>query len=336
MPLLRVDETFVEHLENVGLDVPQAKARDLSRDLPHEVRAGRLLQRPVEEVAFDGAHDPLFGQGRPRQHGVRIIDRKVEHPRRDRLHHDHEVGVLQEQGVAAHLLPISFAEETIPQVALEPHLRVVLQLGPKGFEHHLGAGEGQAPAAKCLGDNSWFWSQIGAIREKRLQPRHQLVGTLGIRRIAREFVEFVAAHSIGDEGGAVGGKARYRRGAAGARRGVGDIVRHAAKDVANLPAQIALQLDDRGAPEGVDAAGVVEQIDLVRDVLVGRPEARSQQLDDVAAQGLMARPPGDRSHQLGESVLAPGHVQNAAIKGLSGPRRIGPTVLRSEGDVRAN
>ena len=94
MPLVRIDETFVKHLQNVRLDVAQAEAGSLFRHLAHQFRPGRRLQRPVEEIRLHGTDDPLVRQRPTGQQGRRIIDRQVQYAGGDRLDDDREIGVL--------------------------------------------------------------------------------------------------------------------------------------------------------------------------------------------------------------------------------------------------
>ena len=61
VPLVRVDQAFVQDLQHVGLDVAQAEAGGALGDLSHQVGAGGQAERPVEEIRLDRAQDALIG-----------------------------------------------------------------------------------------------------------------------------------------------------------------------------------------------------------------------------------------------------------------------------------
>jgi len=94
VPLVRVDQAFVQDFQHVRLDIAQAEPGDFPRHLAHQVHARLQLQRPVEEIRLDRAEDALVRQGAAGQQGGGVVNRQVQHPRRDRFHHDREIGVL--------------------------------------------------------------------------------------------------------------------------------------------------------------------------------------------------------------------------------------------------
>ena len=148
MPLVGIDQALVEALEHVDLDVAQAEAHRLPGKRAHQVSAASGEQRPVEEVGLDGADDAFVRQQPARQHLRRIVDRQIEHARRDRLHEDGQIGVLEEQRVAADVVAIDLAQQSIPQVALQPHFGMVADLGPQPPKFRMRAAEGEAVAGR--------------------------------------------------------------------------------------------------------------------------------------------------------------------------------------------
>jgi hypothetical protein len=62
MTFVRVDQTLVQHLEHVGLDVGQAEPGGFGSHLPHQICAGWTLQRPIEEVRLNGPQDALVSK----------------------------------------------------------------------------------------------------------------------------------------------------------------------------------------------------------------------------------------------------------------------------------
>jgi len=121
--------------------------------------------------------------------------------------------------------------------------------------------------------------------------------SLGVGRVAGQLLQRTLTQRVSDEGCAVRREAGHRARAARARGGIGEVGRHTREHVVQLFPQVAFQLDDRGAPHRVDAAAAVQQIDLVRNLLMRRGEAGVQQLGDVTAQRLVARPGRDGAHQ---------------------------------------
>jgi hypothetical protein len=93
----------------------------------------------------------------------------------------------------------------------------------------------------------------------------------------------------------------------GAAGSVGEVVGHPRPHIGQLFPEIGFQLDHRRAPHRVDAAAVIEQIELVGDLVVRGAEALAQQFGDMAAQGLMAWPPRHGANEFGKLVTPPGH-----------------------------
>lgn len=139
--------------------------------------------------------------------------------------------------------------------------------------------------------NAWATARLRrqavAVGEQGFEPGHQLARPVRVGVVAPELGQCAVQQLVADEGGAVGGDPGDRARAGRAARGIGEVVRHAGLDVGQLAAEVGLELDDGGAPHGVDAAAVVEQVDLVGDLVVGRAEAFAQEFGDVAAQGLV-------------------------------------------------
>ena len=109
MTLVRVNQTFVKHLEHVGLDVGEAEPGGFGSNLPHQIGAGGTFQWPIKEVGFDRAENALVGERSARKQSLRIRHRKIEHTVGNSLDHDGQVGVLEEKRILADLLAVGFA-----------------------------------------------------------------------------------------------------------------------------------------------------------------------------------------------------------------------------------
>lgn len=181
--------------------------------------------------------------------------------------------MLQEQRVLAHALAVGLAQQPVPQLALEAHLRVRLQRRPERVQRQAGAAERHARAAERLRDGARLRREIRPLRQQRLQPSRQLAGAVRVRVVAGQLLQRPVAQGVGDEGRAVRRQPGDRARAARPGGRVRQVVGHPGEHVAFFPPQVALQLDDGGAPHRVDAAAVVEQIHLVGDLLVRRAEA---------------------------------------------------------------
>ncbi len=114
MPLLRIDQALVQHFQHIGLDVGQPEPGGLRRHLPHQGRSRRSLERPIEEVRLDRAQDALVGQPAAGEQARRVVHRQIQHAGGDRLDHDRQVGVLQEQRILADILAVRLAQQPVP------------------------------------------------------------------------------------------------------------------------------------------------------------------------------------------------------------------------------
>ena len=274
--LVRIDQAFIQDFQHVGFDVRQAEAGGLQRDVTHQIRPGRQPQGPVEEIGFHRAQYALVRQRAARQQRRGVGYRQVQHARGDRLYDNGQVGVLQEQRIVADVLAIGFTQQPVPQLPLQPHLGMVAQFGPQRLQRHAAAAEDHAVATKGLRHHAWLRHEIRRVGEQQFQPGQQLVPTLRVSGIPRQFPQRAVAQHIGDERGAVGCQPGHRTRTSGPPSGIGEVIRHAREHVVQFAPQVALQLDDRGAPHRVDAATAVQQIDLVTDFLIRRVEARPQ------------------------------------------------------------
>lgn len=66
----------------------------------------------------NSSDDAFVRQEPTRQHLRRVADLQIEDARRDRLHEDGQIGVLEEQRVAADVVAVHLAQQSVPQVAL--------------------------------------------------------------------------------------------------------------------------------------------------------------------------------------------------------------------------
>ncbi len=58
MPLLAVDQRFVENLQNVAFDLGETETPDMVHDAAHEVFALSIRQNPIKKIAFNRAGNP--------------------------------------------------------------------------------------------------------------------------------------------------------------------------------------------------------------------------------------------------------------------------------------
>ncbi len=99
--LRRVDQAFVQRLQDVGFDIAQAKARRLPGDSPNQILPARKLQDPIEKIAFDRALDTDLVEGLAGKNRSGVVGRQVEHPRRDRFGNHGQVGMLEKKRIVA-------------------------------------------------------------------------------------------------------------------------------------------------------------------------------------------------------------------------------------------
>ncbi len=303
--LVGIDQALVEALKHVDLDVAQAEANRLRGERAHQVDAASGEQRPVEEIGLDGTDDAFVRQEPTRQHLCRIADLQIEDARRDRLHEDGQIGVLEEQRVAADVVAVDLAQQSIPQVALQPHFGMVADLGPEPLEFRVRAAEGEAVAAEGERYRDRRRHHLGNGGEQRLEPAQQPLGVIDIDVVASDRCESAAIQRVGEQRRPVGGKTDGGPAGRAAAARVGQIIGHPGDHIALLAAKVALQLDDGGAPRHVDAPTVVDEVALVLQFAERGAEAFSQQFRDQAAQRLVSRPGGHRSDDVGQAISAP-------------------------------
>jgi hypothetical protein len=114
MPLIAVDQRFIENLQNVAFDLIEAKAAHMRQDATDKGLALRFRDHPVEEIAFRGAEDAGCLERRAGQYVPGIIVAQAEHRQRDGLGNDHKESVLEEKRVAFDLAPIDQFQELGP------------------------------------------------------------------------------------------------------------------------------------------------------------------------------------------------------------------------------
>ena len=155
---------------NVGLNVLQVEARGLAGDLQHEGSASWVEQHPVEEVAFDGAKDALLLQKLAGEHVLGAVRLLPQRAGGDGLGNDGEIGVLQEERVAADRLAIDLAEQPVPELALERDLGMVAELVPQRREGGASVAEGEAVAAERALDGAGIGWEVVAVGERGFEP----------------------------------------------------------------------------------------------------------------------------------------------------------------------
>jgi hypothetical protein len=305
VPLVGIDQALVEALEHVDLDVAQTEAHRFPGKRTHQLTAAIGKERPVEEIGLDRPDDAFVRKQPARHHLRRIVDRKIEHARRDRLHEDGQIGVLEEKRVAADVVAINLAKQTIPQVAFQPHFWLMANLGPQPPKLRMRAAEGKAVSAKGERDRDGCRHHLRNRCEQWLKPAQQPFGVLDLDLVAADRRERAAIKRIGQQRRAVGRKAD--RGAAGRapEANIGQIIGHARDDIALLASKIALQFDDGGAPRHVDPAAIVDEVALMLQLAERGAEALAQQLRDEPAQCFVPRPRSHRADDLGQPISAP-------------------------------
>ncbi|HEY1978561.1 MAG TPA: hypothetical protein VGH13_00625, partial [Xanthobacteraceae bacterium] len=193
MPLLGIDQAFIENFQNVGFDIAEPEASGLLRNVADEFVTGGMFQRPVEKVGFDRTDDAFVGQRAARQKIGRTIHRQIEHPRRDRLYDDCQISVLQEQRIFTDLIAIGFGKQPVPEIALELDFGVVTDGLPDRFQHQARAPERHAVATERLDDGAWLRQEVRRIGDEQLKPGQKLVRPVGIGIVFSNLVQSIVA-----------------------------------------------------------------------------------------------------------------------------------------------
>ena len=130
MALARIDQAFVQNLQNVRFNLAQPEPANVSSNSPYEIVSFRIRQRPIEKIAFDSAADICIFECGPGQQTHRIVIPYAQNGLRNRLCDDNEEGVLEPKGVSFDGAPINECKELISQLALQRHGWVVLDARP--------------------------------------------------------------------------------------------------------------------------------------------------------------------------------------------------------------
>jgi len=133
MTLLRIDQRFIEALEDIVFDVAEPEASDLCTDASNEIIAAGGREHPVKEIRFNHAADACILKDLA---GEQVGGRgklSAEDQRRHGLGNDSQVAVLEEQGIIVDAGAIDEAKPLGPQLALEHDIGKVLDLRPKRF-----------------------------------------------------------------------------------------------------------------------------------------------------------------------------------------------------------
>jgi hypothetical protein len=199
---------------------------------------------------------------------------------------------------------ISLAQQPVPQLALQHHLGMRPQLGPKAFQHAARPPEAQAASTELALDGHRIGSQIVAIRERRLQPCQQRLRLRRIGRVPADLDERALAQFLGDEGGAVDRDAE--KPAPGLPFPFGQIIRQPGKHIGEFLAQIALELEHHRAEQCVGAAVDLGQPHLMIDLMISDAEAVAQYIGEVGTHRLVPWPIREVRDDLGKVLLPPG------------------------------
>lgn len=128
---------------------------------------------------------------------------------------------------------------------------------------------------------------------------------LDLELVAADLGECAPVKRVGEQRRAVGGEPDCRAAGTTAACDLGEVIRHASQHVALLTTQVALQLDDGGAPGHVDAPAVVDEIALMLQFAERGAEALPQQFSHQTAQRLVSRPGRHRTDDVGQAISAP-------------------------------
>ena len=205
---LRVDQAFVERLQDIDLNVVQAEAGHLPRSPHHEVGTLFCGQHPVEEVRLTLAGNPKIGECRAVEQGGRVLRRNLDHRiPGHRLRDDDKIGVLEEQAVIADIGAVSEAEKPVPECALQPRLGSLSDLFPHRIEGVEGSSSGEALTPEFPCDGVRIRQQAVACGDDTLQPNQQLTGRFRVRMVDVDLLDAVIPEEEGDEIRAIGGDA---------------------------------------------------------------------------------------------------------------------------------
>lgn len=258
------------------------------------------------EVALDRSRDADLGERAAGEDRLRVLGRQVEDAGGERLGDDGAVGVLKEERVVADRGPVGLAQEPVPQAPLDRDLGVVAQALPERLEGGAGAGPGEALAAELAAHAQRLGRDVVTVGKRRLEPGEESVGRSRVGLVSADRDELAVAPLEGEEGRPVGGEAEIAT--AGPLLALGQIVGQAGLDVGPFPAQIALELDDRGAEQHVGPAADFGQADLVLDRGGVGAEGLPQQLLQQDPQPLVAGAAGEVADEVGKALAAPALV----------------------------
>jgi hypothetical protein len=96
VPLLAIDQGFIENLQNVAFDLIEAEAAHMRQNAADEGLTLRLGHHPIEEIALSCAEDARRLEGCAGQHVPGIVVTKAKDRQGDGLGDDHKERVLKE------------------------------------------------------------------------------------------------------------------------------------------------------------------------------------------------------------------------------------------------
>ena len=258
------------------LHVLQPEAGDLAGDAADELGTPGRLQHPVEEVGLDGPGDAGLAEWLAAEQVRRLRQRHRQHPYRQRLGDDGEIGVLQEEVVGIDRRAVDDGEQVRPQPPLQFDLRQIAHGPPQGGEPGQRPPAGETFAAELEADDRRVREQVGAERDGRIEPDQQAARLDRVGPVAGQRRENALVHLIGQELGAVGGDADEPL--AGFAFPLARIAAQPLLRVPPLAAQVALELEDGKSEQRIGTAAHLRQGPLEMNFAAAGTEAGDEQL----------------------------------------------------------
>ena len=119
MPLFAIDKRLVKRLHHVAFDLREAEAAHVRHDLFDKLRAFGIGDDPVEEIAFDGSGYSRACERVAESKSPRVVLVEAEHGEGDAFRDDHQIRVLQPQGVSLNVAAVDNSEKLRPKLSLE-------------------------------------------------------------------------------------------------------------------------------------------------------------------------------------------------------------------------
>jgi len=252
VPLVAVDQRFVEDLQDVAVDLREAETAHMRHDAAYEPTPGLVDHDPVEEVALDRAEDAGGAKGLARQELAGVVFLQAEHGDRHAFCDDHQERVLKPQRVAIGLASVDELEELRPKLALQRDSAIRLEPVPRRRERHAGTAERDRILPEFDADGQRVGWQRRLERHDAVEPGQERPRLLGIEHRVLELDEGAADEF--ERGPSTSVRRDADESFALLAFAIGEVVRHAPHDIGPLLGEVALGFEDRSADQRVDAA----------------------------------------------------------------------------------